>query len=123
MEKLQIIVIGAGTGGLALAHGLRAAGIAVRVFDRDHKLTDRLQGYRLTINARGAHALQACLPKPNFERYIAASAKVSTVSFLDHTLRRLLSIDLPSTEQTAPYAARPISRPRERIALRARQFP
>jgi 2-polyprenyl-6-methoxyphenol hydroxylase-like FAD-dependent oxidoreductase len=115
MGKLQVIVIGAGTGGLALAHGLRATGIAVRVFDRDHKLTDRLQGYRLTINARGARALEACLPKPNFERYIAASAKVSTaVFFFDHKLRRLLSIDLPNAGQTAPYAARPISR----IALR-----
>jgi len=115
MGKLQVMVIGAGTGGLALTHGLRAAGIAVRAFERDHKLTDRLQGYRLTINARGARALQSCLPKSNFARYIAASAKVSTaVSFFDHKLRRLLSVGLPSTEQTAAYAARPISR----VALR-----
>jgi 2-polyprenyl-6-methoxyphenol hydroxylase-like FAD-dependent oxidoreductase len=115
MGKLEVMIIGAGTGGLALTHGLRAAGIAVRVFERDHKLTDRLQGYRLTINARGARALQLCLPKSNFERYITASAKVSTaVSFFDHKLRRLLSVGLPSTEQTAVYAARPISR----VALR-----
>jgi 2-polyprenyl-6-methoxyphenol hydroxylase-like FAD-dependent oxidoreductase len=115
MGNLQVMIIGAGTGGLALAHGLRAAGIAVRVFERDHKLTDRLQGYRLTINANGARALQSCLPKSNFERCIAASAKVNTaVSFLDHKLRRLLSVDLPNTEQTAAHAARPISR----IALR-----
>jgi 2-polyprenyl-6-methoxyphenol hydroxylase-like FAD-dependent oxidoreductase len=109
------MVIGAGTGGLALAHGLRAAGSTVRVFERDHKLTDRVQGYRLTINARGASALQSCLPKSNFEHYIAASAKVSmAVSFFDHKLRRLLSVDLPNAEQTAAHAARPISR----IALR-----
>jgi 2-polyprenyl-6-methoxyphenol hydroxylase-like FAD-dependent oxidoreductase len=115
MGKLQVMVIGAGTGGLALTHGLRAAGIAVRAFERDHKLTDRLQGYKLTINARGAQALQSCLPKSNFARFIAASAKVSTaVSFFDHELRRLLSVGLPSTEQTAAYAARPISR----VALR-----
>lgn len=43
MGNLQVMVIGAGTGGPALAHGLRAAGIAVRVFERDHKLTDRVQ--------------------------------------------------------------------------------
>jgi 2-polyprenyl-6-methoxyphenol hydroxylase-like FAD-dependent oxidoreductase len=84
-------------------------------FERDHKLTDRLQGYRLTVNARGAQALQSCLPKSNFARFIAASAKVSTaVSFFNHELRRLLSVGLPSTEQTAAYAARPISR----VALR-----
>jgi len=33
---------------------------------------------------------------------------------LDHRLRRLLSVDVPNTEQTDPYAARPISR----VALR-----
>jgi 2-polyprenyl-6-methoxyphenol hydroxylase-like FAD-dependent oxidoreductase len=109
------MIIGAGTGGLALAHGLRAAGVSVQVFERDHKLTDRLQGYRLTINANGARALQSCLPQSNFERYIAASAKVSTaVSFLDHKLRRLLFLDVPSAGQTAPNAPRPISR----VALR-----
>jgi 2-polyprenyl-6-methoxyphenol hydroxylase-like FAD-dependent oxidoreductase len=115
MGNLQVTVIGAGTGGLALAHGLRASGIAVRVFERDHNLTERPQGYRLTINVQGARALRSCLPKANFEHYVAASAKVSTaVSFFDHTLRRLLFVDVPHTEQTDPDAARPISR----VALR-----
>src|SRR5215472_14086492 len=98
MGKLEVIVIGAGTGGLALAHGLRASGIAVRVFERDHNLTERAQGYRLTINTRGARALQSCLPKANFEHYVTASAKVSTaVSFFDHQLRRLLVAEVPHT--------------------------
>ena len=115
MGKLQVMVIGAGTGGLALAHGLRAIGIAVRVFERDHNLTERAQGYRLTINAQGARALQSCLPKANFDHYVAASAKTSTaVSFFDHKLRRLLFVEVPNTEQTDSYAARPISR----VALR-----
>jgi 2-polyprenyl-6-methoxyphenol hydroxylase-like FAD-dependent oxidoreductase len=115
MENLQVMVIGAGTGGLALAHGLRASGISVRVFERDHNLTERAQGYRLTINGQGARALQSCLPKANFDHYVAASAKVSTaVSFFDHKLRRLLFVDVPNTEQTDPHAARPISR----VALR-----
>ena len=115
MGNLQVMVIGAGTGGLALAHGLRASGIAVRVFDRDHNLTERAQGYRLTINTRGARALQSCLPKANFDHHVAASAKVSAaVSFFDHKLRRLLFVEVPNTEQTDPYAARPISR----VALR-----
>jgi 2-polyprenyl-6-methoxyphenol hydroxylase-like FAD-dependent oxidoreductase len=115
VRKPEIMIVGAGTGGLSLAHGLRAAGIGARVFERDHTPTDRTAGYRLTINAGGARALQSCLPKENFARYIAASAKVSTdVTFLDHKLRRLLSIELPKTDQSAPDAARPISR----IALR-----
>lgn len=36
------------------------------------------------------------------------------VSFLNHELRRLLFVEVPNTEQTDPYAARPISR----VALR-----
>jgi 2-polyprenyl-6-methoxyphenol hydroxylase-like FAD-dependent oxidoreductase len=115
MRKPQVLIIGAGTGGLCLAHGLRGAGVDVRVFERDRTAIDRLQGYRLTINAFGARALRTCLPAANFEHYIAASAKVSTnVTFLDHKLDRLLSIQLPETDQSAPEAARPISR----IALR-----
>jgi 2-polyprenyl-6-methoxyphenol hydroxylase-like FAD-dependent oxidoreductase len=109
------MVVGAGTGGLCLAHGLRAAGIDVRVFERDRTPTDRTQGYRITINSTGARALQACLPAASFARYIAASAKISTaVTFFDQALHRLLSIDLPQTHQAAPDGARPISR----IALR-----
>src|SRR5262252_3926178 len=61
MGNLQVMVIGAGTGGLALAHGLRASGIAVRVFERDDNLTERSQGYRLTINVQGARALPVVL--------------------------------------------------------------
>jgi hypothetical protein len=49
----------------------------------------------------GARALQSCLPTSNFDRYIAASAKISTaVTFLDHKLRRLASIDLPRAGQS-----------------------
>ena len=115
MGNLEVMVVGAGTGGLSLAHGLRAEGVDVRVFERDRTPIDRVQGYRLTINANGARALQSCLPKTNFEHYIEASAKVSTaVSFFDHKLHRLLSIELPTTRQSAPDGARPISR----IALR-----
>jgi 2-polyprenyl-6-methoxyphenol hydroxylase-like FAD-dependent oxidoreductase len=89
MANLRVLVVGAGTGGLCLAHALRAAGVDVRVFERDRTPVDRPQGYRLT---RGARALRSCLPEANFGRYIAASARISTaVTFLDHKLRRLLS--------------------------------
>jgi 2-polyprenyl-6-methoxyphenol hydroxylase-like FAD-dependent oxidoreductase len=114
-RKLQVMIIGAGTGGLCLAHGLLAAGIEVRVFERDRTPVDRLQGYRLTISATGNRALQSCLPKANFERFVAASAKPNTaVNFLDHRLHRLLSIPIPPADPAAPESVRPVSR----IALR-----
>jgi 2-polyprenyl-6-methoxyphenol hydroxylase-like FAD-dependent oxidoreductase len=114
-RKLQVMIIGAGTGGLCLAHGLLAAGIGVRVFERDRTPTDRLQGYRLTISVTGNRALRSCLPKENFERFVAASAKPNTaVNFLDHRLHRLLSIPIPPADPTGPESVRPVSR----IALR-----
>jgi cation diffusion facilitator CzcD-associated flavoprotein CzcO len=33
-KHLRVIIIGAGTGGLCLAHGLEASGLEVRVFER-----------------------------------------------------------------------------------------
>ena len=114
-RKLQVMIIGAGTGGLCLAHGLHAAGIEVRVFERDRTPVDRLQGYRLTISATGNRALRSCLPAANFARFVAASAKPNTaVNFMDHRLHRLLSIPIPPADPAAPDSVRPVSR----IALR-----
>jgi 2-polyprenyl-6-methoxyphenol hydroxylase-like FAD-dependent oxidoreductase len=110
-RKLQVIIIGAGTGGLCLAHGLLASGVDVRVFERDRTPADRLQGYRLNIGPTGNRALQACLPKANFDRLVAAAAKSSTaVTFLDHRLHRLLRIAIPPAAPAAAESERPVSR-------------
>jgi 2-polyprenyl-6-methoxyphenol hydroxylase-like FAD-dependent oxidoreductase len=113
--NLEVLIIGAGTGGLCLAHGLLASGLKVRVFERDRTPADRLQGYRLHISATGNRALQACLPPENFERFVRASAVSNTaVTFLDSQLKRLLQIEIPPADRMAPESERPVSR----IALR-----
>lgn len=58
---MRVIVIGAGLGGLTLAHGLRRAGIDVVVYERGGALGGP-QGVSLHIDDRGASALRACLP-------------------------------------------------------------
>jgi 2-polyprenyl-6-methoxyphenol hydroxylase-like FAD-dependent oxidoreductase len=58
---MRVIVIGAGLGGLTLAHGLRRAGIDVAVYERDGAL-GRAQGVSLHVDDRGSAALRACLP-------------------------------------------------------------
>src|SRR5215468_5191482 len=99
-NRLKVMIVGAGTGGLCLAQGLKADGIAVEVFERDYSPTDRLQGYRLGVNETGRRALKECLPKALFDKLIASSANPSrAVTFLDHRLNRLLSIELGSDEQ------------------------
>lgn len=115
MQPPKILIVGAGTGGLCLAHGLHASAIDVRIFERALTPTDRIQGYRLNIGATGNRALQACLPPENYRRFVDASAKSSTsVSFFDHQLQRLLRIDIAEVDRASVESERPISR----IALR-----
>jgi cation diffusion facilitator CzcD-associated flavoprotein CzcO len=47
MLKLNVIVVGAGLGGLCLAQALRRLNVDVAVFERDRTPWDRPQGYRL----------------------------------------------------------------------------
>jgi len=73
----KVCIIGAGTGGLCLAQGLKQDGVEVEVFERDRTPTDRLQGYRLTINATGRRALRECLPAEIYDRLVSNGAKPS----------------------------------------------
>jgi 2-polyprenyl-6-methoxyphenol hydroxylase-like FAD-dependent oxidoreductase len=110
-KPLKVIIIGAGTGGLCLAQGLRSDNIAVEVFERDHSPTDRLQGYRLSINAAGSKALKSCLPAALFERLVEHSANPSrALTFLDHRLNRLLAITFARNTGTGAGHDLPVGR-------------
>lgn len=52
----------------------KSPGIATEVFERDKSPKDRLQGYRLSINADGGHALKSCLPDSLYAEFVARSA-------------------------------------------------
>ncbi|WP_228011412.1 FAD-dependent oxidoreductase [Nonomuraea phyllanthi] len=54
---MRVIVVGAGLGGLALANGLRRAGIDVAVHESDPSPRIRRQGYRLHLSETGIGAL------------------------------------------------------------------
>jgi 2-polyprenyl-6-methoxyphenol hydroxylase-like FAD-dependent oxidoreductase len=88
----KVVIVGAGTGGLCLAQGLKQCGIDVAVFERDKTPTDRLQGYRLHISSTGARALEHCLPATLFKEFLSSAAKSNqAVNFLNSNLRRLLT--------------------------------
>ena len=90
-DPFKVIIIGAGTGGLCLAQGLKAAGIPVEVFERERTPTDRQGGYKLTIAPSGNRALKECLPEPVFQKLVQSSARASPgVSILDEHLKPLL---------------------------------
>jgi 2-polyprenyl-6-methoxyphenol hydroxylase-like FAD-dependent oxidoreductase len=114
-HPLEVLIVGAGTGGLCLAQGLKSDGISVQVFERDQAPFDRQAGYRLSINPTGNRALKECLPEPLLETLVNNSVKPSRgVSFLDERLKPLLAIDIPETNPYSVDSERPITR----IALR-----
>ncbi|GAB2961379.1 NAD(P)/FAD-dependent oxidoreductase [Micromonospora polyrhachis] len=74
-EPVDVIVIGAGTGGMCLAHGLKRAGIGVAVYERYRTRRDGLHGYRLGIGPTGTRALKECLPPELFSTFLATCAR------------------------------------------------
>jgi 2-polyprenyl-6-methoxyphenol hydroxylase-like FAD-dependent oxidoreductase len=114
-NPLKIMIIGAGTGGLCLAQGLKSNRMDVEVFEREPSPTDRLQGYRLSINTTGNSALRSCLPAQLYTEFLhSAAAPSKSVTFLDHKMNQLLGLDLSLTSRSVSEREVPVSR----IALR-----
>jgi 2-polyprenyl-6-methoxyphenol hydroxylase-like FAD-dependent oxidoreductase len=92
----RVLGIGAGTGGLALAHGLVRAGIDVRVFERDALRTDGLHGYRVGIDPDGSRALHALLPPDLYDTFVATCARAPRwFNMLTEQLEEVLAIEIP----------------------------
>ncbi|MFC6155728.1 FAD-dependent oxidoreductase [Kribbella jiaozuonensis] len=95
---MKILVIGGGTGGLALAHGLKRAGIGVTVFERDALRTDGLHGYRVGIDPDGSRALHALLPKELYDTFVATKARdPKYFNMLTEDLKEVLSMEIPAS--------------------------
>lgn len=72
---LHVLIIGAGTGGLCLAQGLKQANISVAVYERDRTRLGGLQGYRVGIDPDGIRGLKANLPPELFDTFITTCAR------------------------------------------------
>ncbi|WP_433377632.1 FAD-dependent oxidoreductase [Actinoplanes sp. CA-142083] len=105
MTTFTALIVGGGIGGLALAHGLRRAGIPADVYERTHERTDWLQGYRIHISPAGARALHHCLPAPNWQAFLEAAAPGGSFGFLTDHATDLLALD--EAEINTPGAAEP----------------
>jgi 2-polyprenyl-6-methoxyphenol hydroxylase-like FAD-dependent oxidoreductase len=73
-SNFNVIVIGAGLGGLSLAQSLRRTGIHVQIFERDHGPFDRPQGYRLHLDADAINACKEVL-SPELNAVFEATAQ------------------------------------------------
>ncbi|HEY3558955.1 MAG TPA: NAD(P)/FAD-dependent oxidoreductase [Kribbella sp.] len=95
---MRVLVIGGGTGGLALAHGLLRAGIEVSVFERDALRTDGLHGYRVGIDPDGSRALHSLLPKELYDTFVATKARdPKYFNMLTEDLKEVLSMEIPAS--------------------------
>lgn len=72
----HILIIGAGTGGLALGHALKKSGanITFSIYERYRTRTDGLFGYRVGISPEGSRALADCLPPQLFDVFKRTTA-------------------------------------------------
>jgi 2-polyprenyl-6-methoxyphenol hydroxylase-like FAD-dependent oxidoreductase len=96
---MHVVVIGAGLGGLALAQGLRRAGIDVTVYERDSGLASRRQGYRLHIDPDAHDALAEVLP-PRLVRLFHRTAGTPNARFtaLDDQLNQVATVDAETVD-------------------------
>jgi 2-polyprenyl-6-methoxyphenol hydroxylase-like FAD-dependent oxidoreductase len=93
MPQLKVIVVGGGIGGLCLAQGLRAAGVAVDVFERDTAPGSRWEGYRIHIDPAGARSLHACLPASHWATFLSTSGRGGDLGFLTEQLAELVVVE------------------------------
>ena len=90
---MQVLIIGGGIGGLALAQGLRRAGVDVAVHERDHGVGSRWEGYRIHINPTGARALHALLPAAGWQEFLGTSGPGGDFGFLTEQLDELVVVE------------------------------
>ncbi|WP_406318652.1 FAD-dependent monooxygenase [Streptosporangium sp. NBC_01639] len=102
----RVLVIGAGLGGLTLAHALVRAGIDVRVYEADDGSSERFQGYRIGLASPGMEALRASLPQRLYELVEVTSGSLTGPGLLFDEQLTVLSRDL----EGPPAEARAVDR-------------
>ncbi|GAA5855227.1 hypothetical protein JCM8547_008993 [Rhodosporidiobolus lusitaniae] len=68
-SPLPVLIIGAGLGGLTLAHALHNRSIPFHVYERDSAASTRTQGYRISLDGMGVTGLRHALTDEVFERF------------------------------------------------------
>ena len=91
---MRVVIIGAGIGGLVLAHGLRQTGVEVSVHDRDPRAGDT-GGYRLHLDSVAMGAIRRREPPAIYQVLLASGSgprMFQRFTMFDHQLRPLLHL-------------------------------
>ncbi|MCJ9749280.1 FAD-dependent monooxygenase [Neorhizobium sp. BETTINA12A] len=108
---VDIVIIGGGPGGLALAQGLKKNGIDTAVFERDPVRADYVQGFRMRIRQRGIDALQANLPPHLYDAFLDTLGLAPTENLvLDEQFNRLDDTGRGSGEPEDTHIEKSVSR-------------
>ena len=95
---LGVVIVGAGIGGLVLAHGLRGAGVAVTVLERDARPEDT-GGYRLHLDPVATRALRDRIPPGSYQALLGSAAGPGSFrqfAVLDRRLRTVARLPRPA---------------------------
>jgi 2-polyprenyl-6-methoxyphenol hydroxylase-like FAD-dependent oxidoreductase len=107
---MHVLIIGGGTGGMCLAHGLKKAGVSVAVYERYGSRNDGLYGYRVGIDPLGSRALNECLPPELFDTFVATCARDPRhLNVLTQSMRTTATFELPEARD-AVNSERSVSR-------------
>ena len=112
----HVLIIGGGIGGLCLAQGLQKAGISCAVYEREHSVADRLQGYRVHISPTGSRALHECLPPRLFDAFArTCGTGIGGAHFYTERMSTLMTVDAGDIAHADPITCH---RSASRITLR-----
>ena len=108
---MNALIIGAGIGGLCLAQLLQKNGVSVQIFERDASAGERLQGYRLHLDADGISALQTSLPERHFQVLeLTSTNPLPYTTILDTALHLSRRFPIDSYSKTEHHQAQGIAK-------------
>lgn len=95
-ERLPVIIVGSGLGGLTLAHSLKKHNIPYRIFEKDGDADQRAQGYRVSIDEGGAGGLKNAVDPETFELFEkTCAASSSPAGRIDGPTGKVLQKGIP----------------------------
>ncbi|HEX4252576.1 MAG TPA: NAD(P)/FAD-dependent oxidoreductase [Pseudonocardia sp.] len=119
MSTSRVIIVGAGLGGLTLAHGLRERGFDVAVYERDPHPSARPQGYRIQIDEPGLTGLRRCMPPAVLRLCLAISGAPPARVIVRNRLLEPVADRAAAAETPGGSAPRAFDRPTLRGILLA----